>query len=88
MGRLDLLNAEPSSGALLMQPLGGHCMNTLEMPHGRILARGENLETSRIVLAKGDGNLATQNTAPQQGGRDCQSAQGMIKRYNLGFRRA
>eukprot|EP00969_Alexandrium_andersonii_P119300 5274351-Alexandrium_andersonii.AAC.1 len=39
MGRLDLLDAEPSSGALFMQPLDRYSMSTLEMPHGRILAR-------------------------------------------------
>eukprot|EP00969_Alexandrium_andersonii_P014113 615421-Alexandrium_andersonii.AAC.1 len=58
------------------------------MPHGRVLARSENLDTGLIVLAQGDNDFPTQNTVPQHGGRGRQSAQGVIQRDDLGFRRA
>eukprot|EP00969_Alexandrium_andersonii_P193760 8558940-Alexandrium_andersonii.AAC.1 len=58
------------------------------MPHGRILARSENLDAGLIALAQGDGNLATQYTAPQHGGWDSRRAQGMIQRDDLSFRSA
>eukprot|EP00969_Alexandrium_andersonii_P249523 11027889-Alexandrium_andersonii.AAC.1 len=71
-----------------MQPLDRHGMSTLEMPRGRILARSEDLDTSLVVLARGDVDLATQNTAPQHGGWDRQRAQGMIERDDLNCRSA
>eukprot|EP00969_Alexandrium_andersonii_P187511 8285443-Alexandrium_andersonii.AAC.1 len=58
------------------------------MPHGRVLARGENLDASLIVLAQRDGDITAQDTVPQHGGWDRQSAQGMIQRDDLSFRSA
>eukprot|EP00969_Alexandrium_andersonii_P298085 13174900-Alexandrium_andersonii.AAC.1 len=58
------------------------------MPHGRILARIEDLNAGLIILAKGDGDFPTQDTVPQHGGGDRQGAQGVIKRDDLRFRGA
>eukprot|EP00969_Alexandrium_andersonii_P258193 11415293-Alexandrium_andersonii.AAC.1 len=58
------------------------------MPHGRILARIEDLGASLVVLAQRGNDFPTQDTAQQHGSWDCQGAQGMIQRDNLGLRSA
>eukprot|EP00969_Alexandrium_andersonii_P125549 5550278-Alexandrium_andersonii.AAC.1 len=88
MGRLGLLNAKPTGGTLLAQPLDRRGASTFEMPHGRTLARSENLNASLIVLAQRDNDFPTQDTVPQYRKWDRQGAQGTIKRDHLSLRRA